>query len=76
MYNAYLLFIWLSLSTGDSVLCTAMAVGFLGRRPDANTGHGNELWYGYQGQHNKEEKCSHELLDNAHKGKKVNKSVP
>jgi len=53
-----------------------MAVGFLGRRSDANTGHGNELWYGYQGQHNKEEKCSHELLDNAHKGKKVNKSVP
>jgi len=52
-----------------------MAVGFLGRRPDASIGHGNELWYGYQGQHNKEEKYSHGLLDDAHKGKKINKST-
>lgn len=55
------------------MLHTAMAVGLLGRRADADASHGNELWYGQRGKHNEEEKYSHGLFDNAHQGKNVNK---
>lgn len=51
------------------MLCTAMAVGPVGRRPDECTGHGNESRYGHRGKYHQEKERSHGLFDTAYQSK-------
>lgn len=51
------------------MLCTAMAMEFVGRRSNKCAGHGNESWHGHRGKYHQEEKCSYGLFDTAYQGK-------